>query len=315
MQTMSVPKEEIASAMQSFLSRCSIVYRKVPIDPSFLELCYSEAKKRGYIAEGSEELKPLIPQGVAMAITAYAHLEDTSIRVWMTFITAAAIYCDDKFLKDPTSIGVFCERLLRGQPQEDRALDALADLLSVETPRIYPRITANLMVLSMLNLINAVLLDHQTLGMKVSAVADNYPMFTRIMSGVSELYGLAAFPPEVPVEAFIQALPSIMVFIVNANDILSFYKEELNGETVNYISLLAKSRGCEKRCALQIVIDETVEAHSKALRILDSDKAALDAYRSFASGYVEFHVALDNRYRLDELMLSCHASVNETVDG
>jgi hypothetical protein len=120
--------------------------------------------------EGSEELKPFIIQGVAIAVTAYSHLEDISIRVWMALITAAAIYCDDKFLKDTNAVGVFCERFLRGQPQEDRALNAFADLL-LETPRFYPRVTANLMVTSMLNLINAVLLDHQTLGMKVLHLA------------------------------------------------------------------------------------------------------------------------------------------------
>lgn len=36
------------------------------------------------------------------------------------------------------------------------------------------------------------------------------------MSGVSELYALAIFPSmETPLESFIQALPTLMVFIVN----------------------------------------------------------------------------------------------------
>ncbi|KIK49810.1 hypothetical protein GYMLUDRAFT_266288 [Collybiopsis luxurians FD-317 M1] len=299
---MNVTKEEIASATKSFLSRCSVPHRPITIDRSFLELCHNEARKREYMIEGSEELKPFIIQGVAIAVTAYSHLEDISIRVWMALITAAAIYCDDKFLKDTNAVGVFCERFLRGQRQEDRALNAFADLL-LETPRFYPRVTANLMVTSMLNLINAVLLDHQTLGMKVSTEANNYPMYTRMMSGVAEFYGLAAFPPEVPFDAFIQALPTMMVYIVNTNDILSFYKEEVAGETVNYISLLANSRGGDKQKTLWSVIDETVEAHEKVLRILGSDKGALDAYWSFVEGYMGFHFALDKRYHLDELLL------------
>ena len=72
---------------------------------------------------------------------------------------------------------------------------------------------------------------------------------------------------------------------------------------MNYISLLANSRGCNKSKALWSVIDETVEAHEKVLRILESDKGALDAYWKFVEGYMGFHFALDRRYRLNELSL------------
>ncbi|KAF5350179.1 hypothetical protein D9757_013082 [Collybiopsis confluens] len=96
----------------------------------------------------------------------------------------------------------------------------------------------------------------------------------------------------------------MMTFIVDVNDILSFYKEELVGESINYVSLWAKSRGCDKSQALYAIIDETVEAHEKVIRILEKKPAALQAYYDFASGYVQFHTVLDRRYRLDELMLS-----------
>ncbi|KAF5390888.1 hypothetical protein D9757_004476 [Collybiopsis confluens] len=88
------------------------------------------------------------------------------------------------------------------------------------------------------------------------------------------------------------------------SDALSFYKEEIiYEESGNYISTLANSRGWEKRRAFDSVIDETVKAHEKALRILDSDKAALEAYKRFAAGYVYFHTGLDVRYHLDDLTL------------
>ncbi|KAF5381860.1 hypothetical protein D9757_008347 [Collybiopsis confluens] len=274
------------------------------MDEPFLELCHTEARKRGYMVDGEEELRPFIIQGVAIAFTAYAHLPDSpTIQVWMALITAAAIYCDDKFLKDTSSVDVFCDRLLRGQPQADRALNAFAELI-VETPMHFPRLTANLIVASIFNFINSIILDKQTLGMEVSPVADNYPMFTRIMSGVAEFYGLAAFPVHLRIDSYIQALPSMMTFIVDVNDILSFYKEELVGESVNYVSLWAKSRGCDKSQALYAIIQETVEAHEKVVQILQKEPEALDAYYNFASGYVQFHTVLDRRYRLDELRLS-----------
>lgn len=87
------------------------------------------------------------------------------------------------------------------------------------------------------------------------------------------------------------------------SDILSFYKEELVGESINYVSLWAKSRRCEKSQALYAIIDETVEAHEKVVQILGKEPAALKAYYNFASGYVQFHTVLDRRYHLDELSL------------
>ncbi|KIK62989.1 hypothetical protein GYMLUDRAFT_242070 [Collybiopsis luxurians FD-317 M1] len=302
MQSTSITKEEISSAIQYFLSRCSIPYRKVPMDLSLLELCYNEAEKRGYVTESSQELRSCIPGGVVIAATTYGYLEDTSAKVWIALLTAAAIYSDDKGQKDTSPATVFSERLLCGQPQEDHALDVLADLLK-EAPRIFPRITANFMVVSMLNWTNGLLLEKQALGMKISPAADNYPLFARLMSGAPELYGLAAFPPEIPVEAFIQTLPSLMVIVVNINDILSIYKEEINGESANHISLLAGARGCSKGHAFHSIIHETIEAHEKILHILEPQKAALDAYKKFVCGYVDFHTGLDSRYRLDELTL------------
>ncbi|KAF5350184.1 hypothetical protein D9757_013074 [Collybiopsis confluens] len=303
MLTSRMTKEEISSALQSFLSRCSIPYQKLPIDPLLLELCYKEATDKGYLTEDSQEFKPFISQGLILSGPCYDHIEHTSVKVWMALVSGALIYGDDKFDKDTASAAMFCERLLRGQPQEDRIIDILARLLT-DVPRCFPAFTANLMVVSILNFVNGSILEDKARGMKFNAAADNYPMFTRIMSGASEIYALAVFPPELPVESFIQALPSIMAFILDGNDVLSFYKEEiLYGESGNYISTLANSRGWDKRRAFHSVIDETVKAHEKALRILDSDKAALEAYKRFAAGYVYFHTGLDVRYHLNDLTL------------
>ncbi|KAJ3775201.1 isoprenoid synthase domain-containing protein [Lentinula raphanica] len=297
---MRVAKEEIVFALRTFLSRCSVPYRKIPMDEAFLALCFDEATKRGYMADGPDPLRPFIPQGVCIAMTSYTHLEDKSVLVWMALYTACAIYCDDVFMKDTEAVALFCERLMRNEPQQDRALDGFAELI-LEIPHHFPRVTANIMVTSTLNLINALLIEDQTKGLPVSVYADNYPAFSRIMSGASELYALAIFPPEVPVGSYIQALPSLMIFIVNVNDILSFYKEELAEETVNHISLIAFARGCSQSHAFHSLIHETVEAHQKITHILEPDPKALDAYKKFAAGYVYFHTSLDSRYHLNEL--------------
>ncbi|KAJ3754703.1 isoprenoid synthase domain-containing protein [Lentinula raphanica] len=293
----TLQKEEIVIALQTFLSRCSISYRKMPMDKAFLALCFDEATKRGYMIDGPDPLRPFIPQGVCIAMTSYTHLEDKSAYVWLALYTACGIYCDDVFRKDTEAVALFCERLMRNQPQQDRALNAFAELI-LEISHHFPRVTSNIMVTSTLNALNALLIEDQTKGLPVSVYADNYPAFSRIMSGASEVYALAMFPPEIPVGSYIQALPSLMIYIMNVNDILSFYKEELAEETVNHISLIASARGCSPRDAFQSLIDETVEAHQKITHILEPDPIALDAYRKFAAGFVYFHISLDSRLSL-----------------
>ncbi|KIJ58814.1 hypothetical protein HYDPIDRAFT_33777 [Hydnomerulius pinastri MD-312] len=89
------------------------------------------------------------------------------------------------------------------------------------------------------------------------------------MSGASEAYGLLAFPLDVPMDAYIQPLPDLATFINNTNDVLSFYKEELNGESVNRISLLAACRPCSKGEVLLQLADVAVETHDNVLHILE----------------------------------------------
>lgn len=85
------------------------------------------------------------------------------------------------------------------------------------------------------------------------------------------------------------------------SDVLSFYKEEIAGETVNYISNSAKGRGIPKMTAFQELVDDVVRADTRVCKILEADKEAHDAWQSFKAGYVWFHTSFD-RYRLTELM-------------
>jgi hypothetical protein len=86
------------------------------------------------------------------------------------------------------------------------------------------------------------------------------------------------------------------------SDILSFFKEEADGESVNRISLLAQCQGSEKTQILKRLVDEAVVANEKILQLLGPNREAYDAYRSFSCGFISFHVTLA-RYRLDELHL------------
>ena len=84
------------------------------------------------------------------------------------------------------------------------------------------------------------------------------------------------------------------------SDIFSFYKEELEDESVNCISNIALCNGWTKLQALKNVVDESVKARDEILAILSQDPNALEAYKSFYKGYVYFHIA-SGRYKIDHL--------------
>jgi hypothetical protein len=94
----------------------------------------------------------------------------------------------------------------------------------------------------------------------------------------------------------------IQITDLSCSDILSFYKEELAGETVNHISILAGCDGKSKKDTLRRMVHDTADAHNRVLEILASHRDAYDAYWNFSRGYVGFHAG-SSRYRLDELAL------------
>jgi len=93
-------------------------------------------------------------------------------------------------------------------------------------------------------------------------------------------------------------LESLCLYLIS--DILSFYKEELQGETVNYIHDRALVTGKTAIDTLREVIDET-EAASQRVRQILGESDARDAWDSFAKGYISFHYG-DPRYRLREII-------------
>ena len=80
---------------------------------------------------------------------------------------------------------------------------------------------------------------------------------------------------------------------------LSFYKEEQNGEVVSYIHTRSRLSGKTLVATLHEVIDEVVTA-AEQIRLTLGDGKARIAWDSFVRGYIAFHV--DNpRYRLQDI--------------
>ncbi|KII94515.1 hypothetical protein PLICRDRAFT_120583 [Plicaturopsis crispa FD-325 SS-3] len=306
------PAEHIASkeltanlardVVTSLHARCNVPYTRQPYDHDFASAVCAEGTRLGYSMEGPLSVAgPFIRSGVIIATTAYAHLPDKRGQIFICLYTAFVMYAEDVYSTDVGGVAEFSERLARGQPQNDRVLDNLVDLLR-RAHEYFDRIIANIIMSCAINYITAILLEHDTNGMMLEPRAQRYPKFSRRMSGSPETYAVSIFPPALPLQSYIQAMPDLEVFINCTNDLMSFYKEELVGEQVNQVSLIAKCRCITKREALRVLEDQVVAAHDNIVEILAPHEDAACAFKRFVRGYIAFHTSL-KRYKLDELDL------------
>lgn len=83
------------------------------------------------------------------------------------------------------------------------------------------------------------------------------------------------------------------------SDILSFYKEELAGETANFVHDRAIVTGQTVPAILSGLLQEVVASVDRA-RVLLKGQMEKDTWERFIAGYVAFHF-YSPRYRLIEL--------------
>ncbi len=73
-------------------------------DAALEDLCIKEGERRGYPLD---LLKPYLTVGLNIAASAYHHLANDDVKVYIAFFTAFATYLDDTYPDDPdTLVGV-----------------------------------------------------------------------------------------------------------------------------------------------------------------------------------------------------------------
>ncbi|EIW83041.1 terpenoid synthase [Coniophora puteana RWD-64-598 SS2] len=273
----------------------------VLLDPSYYSDCCAYAFSKGYSVTPSSEVHRHIQIGSIMGQLAYGHLPDRAAQIYVAMFTAVLVWIDDVAQSDVERARSFCGCFINGRPQPDPGLELVAQTLH-DAAKLYAPVQAAMIVNSALNFINGSVLEYDLRDMKLSPEAPEYPYFVRTLTGIAEAFAIMVFPSDVPFETYIQALPSIMVFANVTNDVLSFYKEELAGENINYVSRAAFARGVSKVTALRTIANETISADRRARKVLDADKQTREAYARFREGFTLFHVA-SRRYKLDDLGL------------
>ncbi|PBK64233.1 terpenoid synthase, partial [Armillaria solidipes] len=249
-------------------------------------------------------LEPYLTVELNIAASAYHHLANDDVKVYIAFFTAFATYFDDTYPDDPdTLVGVpgFTKHFASLEKQPTKMLDNFANLLA-EAPHC--SLAKSLLILlfkgaSVTVSLASGLSTHQR---QQTHKVDRYALFLRDLSGMPEAYTVFIFPKGLPYNLYIQALPLLCEVVNFMNDITSFYKEECENETHNLISLLAEARGEPKNQTLRYLVERCIQAHERTLCILSPHEGVRSSYESFVKGYLAFHLGA-KRYRLSELDL------------
>ncbi|GJE97336.1 terpenoid synthase-like protein [Phanerochaete sordida] len=241
-----------------------------------------------------------VVSAINIAKTAYAH---TPLRtqVHIALWTALCIFIDD-FELDVAAVEAFAARFHAGAPQLHPLLDVLAGLLRA-MPDYFHAYGAAGVVTSTVQYITCTLFDKITeeAGLEVHPAAGDYMLYKRVRNGVGEGYGFCIFDKEnfPDVSTHIQVIPEAITYLIFVNDLFSFYKEELDGETKNFIHDRARITGKDVESALMDTMEDAVNAVNRSRQILQGEKERR-AWNSFLAGYAAFHV-ISPRYRLEKL--------------
>ncbi|KAG5735145.1 Trichodiene synthase [Termitomyces sp. T112] len=188
------------------------------------------------------------------------------------------------------------------KPQLHPVLDCYATFM-LRLYDFYESFVADQMVMSSMTFMlgNCIEIRSLSKNTKLSTDALLWPYYVRNLSGVSGFYAYACFPKKdhPDVMDYIQAIPEILVFSNFLNDVLSFYKEEMDGELHNYCQAMARVTGKEPIKILQDISDRTVVAAKRAFRILADVPAAQKAFKAYEQGSIRFHLDVAH-YRLPE---------------
>lgn len=160
-----LPASGICAAIQSLLDRCGMNYPSVPSCPGYRKACYLDLEQRltsvGVSPADIEFVcKRFLPAGIAVTITAFAHLPSEDTRVWISSYSALIIYLDDMFEKDVTAVIDFNTRFISNKPQANFIIDAFAIMLR-EMPERFGQVVADLMLISNMNFVTSLTLEHQ----------------------------------------------------------------------------------------------------------------------------------------------------------
>ncbi|KAH9830415.1 isoprenoid synthase domain-containing protein [Rhodofomes roseus] len=284
-------------AIREFLQKIDIV------PPEFTRDAELEAKVKAITRTWpfEERIRPHIVTALVITETSYPHVSDIEARVAIVIYTAILTALDTPGLFDAAGAQDFYRRVCDGSLQHDRGMLGEFARVIADMSRFYSNFSACSILSSSLRYLNGELIGNPESKAFVELNSKEFVDYSRGMSGDAEAYAAfiwskADFPDD---NLYLQVFPDACLYINHANDILSFYKEEQDGEISSYIHARARATGKSTVATLREVSDEVVNASQRIRRTLGEGRAR-DAWDSFERGYIGFHVG-DPRYRLQDI--------------
>ncbi|KIJ55725.1 hypothetical protein M422DRAFT_151602, partial [Sphaerobolus stellatus SS14] len=211
------------------------------------------------------------------------------------------IYVDDQVSTQGHSIQSFQRRCLSGQCQTDPILDALMDVFH-RLWDYYDTLSCNGIIRSALTFMTSSCIEKSLETVPLVPNVTRFPWYIREATGLATAYATFGFTKSQGFQAmdFIQALPDMEYWIDLVNDLLSFYKEELQGETRNYVHTRSQNENKSPVKVLLEIKGEVVVSRNTIYAALAHNSDALATWKAFEQGYVHWHLTQD-RYKLREL--------------
>ncbi|KXH33806.1 longiborneol synthase [Colletotrichum simmondsii] len=198
---------------------------------------------------------------------------------------------------------LFHERLFRGEAQPNNLLEGIAGLLR-EARDHFDAVLANMLQISVLKFLTSNLLERHSgfQHMPITRAGQKFPDFYRDMSGMDQAYAVFCYPKALypDVEAFLEAIPDMANFINISNDVLSFYKEELSGDTRNYVHNRATCTGKPVLTVVAEVNRESIASARRVEKILKGRGIYEQSWNDSVRGYMAMHTT-NPRYKLTDL--------------
>ncbi|KAK7416294.1 hypothetical protein QQZ08_012068 [Neonectria magnoliae] len=200
---------------------------------------------------------------------------------------------------------LFQQRFFQGKTQPNNLLEGIASLIREAHVHFDP-VMANLLQISVLKFLTSNSLERHDgfQNMSVTKAGEQFPHFYRDMSGMNVAYSVFCYPKALypDVGAFLEAIPDMAKFIDISNDVLSFYKEELGGDTRNYLHNRATCSGKSIITVLEEVNEETITAARRVEKILKGRGIYAQSWNESIRGYMAMHTT-NPRYKLKDLGL------------
>ncbi|KZT73389.1 terpenoid synthase [Daedalea quercina L-15889] len=303
-QELDVPRTPVGTvardAVNKFLERMSLtVPERLPRNAD-LE---SRVKAVAQTWPFGDRIRDHIITGTVLAQTSYSHL-NIEAQAMVALYTSLMTYIDDPGVFHATGARDFPQMMCNGAFHCDQGpLGQLASTLT-DMGRHFPSFGTNMILSGTMRWFCGEMVCNTAEPSFLIPQSKAFVDYCRYMSGASEAFAAfiwdkANFLDE---SSYIHVFPDVRIYLDHGNDILSFYKEELERDTSSYIyarSRIMNKTPCE---TLFELIDEVVAAVERIREHL-GECPMRDAWNVFETGYTLFHIG-SPRYRLKEVIFT-----------